>query len=121
MTVPQEEGFRPAVKVARIWEATKKNGRPPTQTEEWDVPLLSWQERGVKGASKSPAERFAQWKARCLGGGSTRHADLRHTDLKDAEARLEQASRDLKAGAIDEATYQRETDICIKIIRACQD
>ena len=48
-------------------------------------------------------------------------ANRMFTDLKDAEAQLEQASRDLKAGAIDEATYQRETDICIKIIRACQD
>ena len=42
------------------------------------------------------------------------------TDLKDAEARLAQAARDLKAGAIDMATYQTETDVCTKIIRACQ-
>ncbi len=48
-------------------------------------------------------------------------ANRMFTDLKDAEARLEQASRDLKAGVIDEATFQRETDICVKIIRASQD
>lgn len=47
-------------------------------------------------------------------------ANRMFTDLKDAEARLEQASRDLKAGVIDEATFQRETDICVKIIRASQ-
>lgn len=43
------------------------------------------------------------------------------TDLKDAQARLEQAGRDLKAGVIDEPTFQREADVCLKIIRACQD
>ena len=48
-------------------------------------------------------------------------ANRMFTDLKDAEARLEQARRDLKAGVIDEATFQRETDICVKIIRASQD
>ena len=43
------------------------------------------------------------------------------TDLKDAEARLAQAARDLKAGAIDKSTYLTETDVCMKIIRACKD
>jgi len=42
------------------------------------------------------------------------------TDLKDAEARLEQAQRDLKAGVIDETAFHHESDVCIKIIRACQ-
>ena len=48
-------------------------------------------------------------------------ANRMFTDLKDAQDRLEQAGRDLKAGVIDDAAYQRETDICLKIIRACQD
>ncbi|WP_320821344.1 hypothetical protein [Thalassolituus sp.] len=41
------------------------------------------------------------------------------TDLKDAEARLSQASRDLKAGVISEEEYNTEAELCIKIIRAC--
>lgn len=47
-------------------------------------------------------------------------ANRMFTDLKDAEARLAQAQRDLKAGAIDKDFYKRETDVCLKIIRACQ-
>lgn len=45
-------------------------------------------------------------------------ANRRFTDLKDAEARLKQARRDLKAKVIDMETYERETDICQIIIRA---
>lgn len=45
-------------------------------------------------------------------------ANRRFTDLKDAEARLKQAKRDLKAGAIDEDTYETEADVCQMIIRA---
>lgn len=47
-------------------------------------------------------------------------ANRRFTDLKDAEARLKQAGRDLKAGVIDIDTYETETDVCQKIIRACR-
>lgn len=47
-------------------------------------------------------------------------ANRRFTDLKDAQARLKQACRDLKAGVIDTDTYETETDVCQKIIRACQ-
>jgi hypothetical protein len=54
---------------------------------------------------------------------ATLHAlesNRRFTDLKDAQARLKQAGRDLKAGVIDTDTYETETDVCQKIIRACQ-
>ncbi|UXD87404.1 gas vesicle protein GvpG [Thalassolituus hydrocarboniclasticus] len=48
-------------------------------------------------------------------------ANRRYTDLKDAEARLSQARRDLDAGAIDEEEYSHIADVCRKIIRASSD
>ncbi|MCY0966753.1 hypothetical protein [Parathalassolituus penaei] len=48
-------------------------------------------------------------------------ANRRFTDLKDAEARLSQARRDLDAKVIDEDEYETITDVCLKIIRACRD
>lgn len=47
-------------------------------------------------------------------------ANRRYTDLKDAEARLSQAERDLKAGVIEESEYQTVCEVCLKIIRASQ-
>lgn len=48
-------------------------------------------------------------------------ANRRFTDLKDAEARLAQADRDLKARTIDAEEHANITDVCQKIIRACRD
>ena len=48
-------------------------------------------------------------------------ANRRFTDLKDAEARLSQARRDLDAKVIDEDEYETISDVCLKIIRACRD
>lgn len=48
-------------------------------------------------------------------------ANRRFTDLKDAEARLSQARRDLEARVINEDEYETITDVCLKIIRACRD
>ncbi|MBM96880.1 MAG: hypothetical protein CMI09_13670 [Oceanospirillaceae bacterium] len=48
-------------------------------------------------------------------------ANRRFTDLKDAEARLAQARRDLDAKVIDADEYETITDVCQKIIRACRD
>lgn len=48
-------------------------------------------------------------------------ANRRFTDLKDAEARLSQARRDLAAKVIDQDEYETITDVCEKIIRACRD
>ncbi|MFK4754425.1 hypothetical protein [Oceanobacter antarcticus] len=48
-------------------------------------------------------------------------ANRRFTDLKDAQARLSQARRDLEAKVIDEDEYHTVTDVCLKIIRACAD
>ncbi|WP_221794847.1 hypothetical protein [Oceanobacter mangrovi] len=45
----------------------------------------------------------------------------RFTDLKDAEARLSQARRDLAARVISEEEYETIADVCLKIIRACRD
>ena len=45
-------------------------------------------------------------------------ANRRFTDLKDAQARLSQARRDLEAKVIDEDEYHTVTDVCLKIIRA---
>jgi len=52
---------------------------------------------------------------------SALEANRRFTDLKDAEARLSQARRDLDARVIDEQEYQEITDVCLKIIRASRD
>jgi hypothetical protein len=48
-------------------------------------------------------------------------ANRRFTDLKDAEARLSQAQRDLKAKVISHEEYETITDVCVKIIRASRD
>ncbi len=48
-------------------------------------------------------------------------ANRRFTDLKDAEARMSQARRDLEARVIDSDEYETITDVCQKIIRACRD
>lgn len=48
-------------------------------------------------------------------------ANRRFTDLKDAEARISQARRDLDAKVIDEDEYNTTVDVCLKIIRACKD
>ncbi len=48
-------------------------------------------------------------------------ANRRFTDLKDAEARLAQARRDLDARVIDADEYETITDVCQKIIRASRD
>lgn len=52
---------------------------------------------------------------------SALEANRRFTDLKDAQARLDQARRDLDAGAIDEQEYSNICDVCVKIIRSSQD
>ncbi|MCD8520984.1 MAG: hypothetical protein LRY66_15650 [Saccharospirillaceae bacterium] len=48
-------------------------------------------------------------------------ANRRFTDLKDAEAQLAQARRDLEAGVIDKEEYSNIADVCRKIIRASSD
>lgn len=52
---------------------------------------------------------------------SALEANRRFTDLKDAQARMDQARRDLEARAITAEQYAHECDVCIKIIRSCQD
>ncbi|WP_430462607.1 hypothetical protein ACQUQU_07425 [Thalassolituus sp. LLYu03] len=48
-------------------------------------------------------------------------ANRRFTDLKDAQARMDQARRDLDARVINDEEYAHICDVCIKIIRSCQD
>jgi len=42
-----------------------------------------------------------------------------YTELKDAEARLEQARRDFENCFIEREDYIKTTEECIKTIRAC--
>ncbi len=48
-------------------------------------------------------------------------ANRRYTDLKDAEARLDQARRDLDAGTINAEEYSNIADVCRKTIRTSSD
>jgi len=52
---------------------------------------------------------------------SALEANRKFTDLKDAEARLSQARRDLDARVISEDEYQQISEDCVKTIRACRD
>ena len=47
-------------------------------------------------------------------------SNRRFTDLKDAEARLAQASRDLIARVISQEEYVTISDVCQKTIKSCQ-
>jgi len=48
-------------------------------------------------------------------------ANRRFTDLKDAEARLSQARRDLDARVINTDEYETIIDVCQKIIRSSRE
>ncbi len=52
---------------------------------------------------------------------SALEANRRYTDLKDAQGQMAQARRDLDAGVINEQEYAQICDVCVKIIRSCQD
>lgn len=52
---------------------------------------------------------------------SALEANRRFTDMKDAEARLSQARRDLDAKVISEREYQEVCEECLEIIRASRD
>ncbi len=52
---------------------------------------------------------------------SALEANRRYTDMKDAQATMAQARRDLDARVIDEDEYTHICDVCVKIIRSCED